>query len=76
LTIAPAHADGFARATAKQAHTNSTQALELARTALKLAHDTNERAVIRPRLFVGLCSLCGEPCKHTARYCSSHEWAA
>ena len=76
MTIAPAYADGFARATAKRAHTQSTEALELARTALNLAHDTHQRAVIRPRLFVGLCALCGEPCKHSSRYCSTHEWAA
>lgn len=68
--------DTFARATAKRAHTTSAQALELARTALLVAEDTNQRATIRPRLFVGLCALCGEPCKHTSRYCTAHEWAA
>jgi hypothetical protein len=76
MTIAPAHADGFARATAKRAHAQSAEALALARTALHIANDTNERAIVRPRLFVGLCSLCGEPCKHSSRYCTAHEWAA
>lgn len=69
--------DTFARATAKRAHHTSAQALELARTALNIAHDTtHEKAVVRPRLVVGLCALCGEPCAHTKRYCRAHEWAA
>ena len=71
-----AAADTFARATARRAHATSAQALELAKTALAVAHDTNEHATVRPRMFRGLCALCGEQCRPRERYCHAHEWAA
>lgn len=65
--------DTFARATARHAHTTSTEALAVANAALELARKS---ASPRRRMFVGLCPLCGAPCKPTAGYCNEHEWAA
>lgn len=68
--------DTFARASIRRAHTHANEAHTLARQALALAEDTRRRALVRPRMFVGLCALCGHACKPTARYCHEHEWAA
>lgn len=68
-------ADPFARATATRAHTAAAEALRTAKTALAIAHDTHDRAIIRPRIFAGLCALCGHPCGPRNRYCPAHTWA-
>ena len=60
--------DTFARQTAKHAHERiSEMALELANVKRKLPR--------RPPMFIGLCALCGEPCKPNRRYCHAHAWA-
>lgn len=69
-------ADKFARETARTAHRNSQRAIRLAEAAVELAQDAGRVTTERHLKFAGLCSLCGDPCAHNARYCRAHEWAA
>ncbi len=69
--------DPFARATAKRAHAASTDATTIANEALEIAlHVRRQNELARPPMFLGRCSLCGDPCKPRARYCAAHGWAA
>lgn len=69
--------DQFARATAMNANGRATDAATLANRALELAlHVRKQQGEARLPMFVGRCSLCGDPCKPRARYCSAHGWAA
>ncbi len=73
MTVA---ADKFARETARTAYRNSTRAVRLAEAAVELAQDAGRVTAERSLKFSGLCSLCGDPCSSSARFCRAHEWAA
>jgi hypothetical protein len=60
--------DGFARASAKNAHTLIRQLNE------KL--ERLEKASARRSVFHGRCHLCGDPVRKGSRYCHAHDWAA
>lgn len=68
--------DPFARATAKRANVQATDAAAVAHQALEIAlHVRKQQAEQRQPMFVGRCSLCGSPCKPSKRYCDAHGWA-
>lgn len=69
--------DPFARATAKRANVQATDAATVAHQALEIAlHVRQQQTAARSPMFVGRCGLCGDPCKPRQRYCQAHEWAA
>lgn len=70
--------DKLARQTATNAHkriTETSRNLSKTTSDLKARIASLERALARRAGFVARCSLCGDPCKPSRRYCHAHAWA-